>query len=522
MDRFAVALLVVASAPLIGQEYVGSAACASCHRAIFDRFKKSPMGRSMSPATDHLAKAEKLTKVEASSLHRTFEAFADQSQLQQSEAGEGFRNIHPIAYAIGSGVNGVSFIVRRDEHLFQAPLSWYSRTGQWGLSPGYEAADYAFNRPIATACIACHSGRPKPVPETAGRFNNPAFDELAIGCENCHGPGSRHAASSTKTEIVNPARLARDRADDVCMNCHQGGDTRIPQPGKSELDFRPGMALSDVVAIFRLPQQSDSDLLEHHESMRLSKCYRVSSKLSCITCHQPHAENRNYNATCIGCHSAKSFPVTHPAKESNCVGCHMPKREVGTIAHSALTNHRIIRSVSQPKRLEPDRRNLIYFNQPPSPPLPLLTKMRAYGQLMDRNPAFEKEFQSLLDQAATAHPANPLVLAALGRRALRSGDHEKAIEYLQQAQANGSQVSATFEDLAEALSRVGKLDDAVTTLRAGLAVAPYSQQLYKSLALRFIRLQRYPEAKHALERYIELFPEDDFVRKLLRQVSTTP
>jgi TolA-binding protein len=50
-------------------------------------------------------------------------------------------------------------------------------------------------------------------------------------------------------------------------------------------------------------------------------------------------------------------------------------------------------------------------------------------------------------------------------------------------------------------------------------VAPFHAVLYKSLALRLIQLQRYEEAKQTLTRYVELFPEDDFVRRLLKQVS---
>ena len=37
------------------------------------------------------------------------------------------------------------------------------------------------------------------------------------------------------------------------MNCHQGGDTRILQPGKEYSDFRPGTPLCQTLAILRIP-----------------------------------------------------------------------------------------------------------------------------------------------------------------------------------------------------------------------------------------------------------------------------
>ena len=103
---------------------------------------------------------------------------------------EVFRTTHKVEYTIGSGVNGYTFLVRRGNYLFQAPLSYYARKETWDLSPGYEFADYGFNRPIAAACIGCHSGQPQPVRDREGLFGDPPFREMAIGCENCHGPAS--------------------------------------------------------------------------------------------------------------------------------------------------------------------------------------------------------------------------------------------------------------------------------------------------------------------------------------------
>jgi hypothetical protein len=37
------------------------------------------------------------------------------------------------------------------------------------------------------------------------------------------------------------------------MNCHQGGHTRVLQPGRGYRDFRPGTPLYQAVAIFKLP-----------------------------------------------------------------------------------------------------------------------------------------------------------------------------------------------------------------------------------------------------------------------------
>jgi tetratricopeptide (TPR) repeat protein len=198
----------------------------------------------------------------------------------------------------------------------------------------------------------------------------------------------------------------------------------------------------------------------------------------------------------------------------------MPKREVGFIAHSALTNHRIVRTPNQPLPAAAEPSDLIHFNRIPGLALPLLTRLQAYGELLERHPPYMDRFQDLLNEAGKKLPEDPLVLAALGRRALRTKDFPAAIEYLNKAVARGSESSTTFEDLGETLAQSGKVEEAIAALRRGIQLAPFTPVLYKSLALRYIRLNRYSEAKQTLERYVELFPEDDFVRRLLQQVST--
>lgn len=506
------------AAGLMAQEYVGSKACATCHVKIYEHWTRSPMGQSMSLATLHSGKVGAGVQVRSEKLRRTFSVLVEDGQLKQREEGEGFRNEHALAWAIGSGMNGLSFVVQRGDHLFQAPLSYYSRVKGWDLSPGYEFADYGFNRAIPAGCIHCHSGRAQPVPGTNGQYRKPAFEELSIGCENCHGPGRQHVARGGGGKaIVNPAKLPAARADEICMNCHQGGDTRVLQPGKTERDFRPGMALNDVMAIFKMPGAQDDDLLEHHESMRLSKCFVESGKMSCQTCHNPHAAKVDYRAKCLSCHTG-ALGAGHPDRASDCISCHMPKRDVKVIAHSALTNHRIVRRPGDKVGVATGT-DLVHINRVDDAPLPLLTLMQAYGQLADRKPEYYERFQKYLDEAAKQEPQQPLVLASLGRRALRAGEFAGAVGYLEAAREKGSRSSTTFEDLAEALSKLGRLDEAVLVLQQGISAAPYTAVLYKSLALRFIQLKRFDEAQKTLTRYVELFPEDDFVRKLLAQVS---
>ena len=103
-------------------------------------------------------------------LHRHFDVHVEDGKLFQSEYEKGadgkeaFRETHEVDWIIGSGANGFGALLKRGDFIFEAPLSFYSKTQSWALSPGYEFGDYGFNRPILPGCIACHSGQPQSGP----------------------------------------------------------------------------------------------------------------------------------------------------------------------------------------------------------------------------------------------------------------------------------------------------------------------------------------------------------------------
>ena len=542
--------------------YVGSQACRGCHDDLYNNYRRMAMGRSMTTAADahHTPVPERIT-VHSEKLDRYFEVFRKDGALYQSEyalaeSGEKiFENIHKVEYAVGSGVNGVTYIVRRGDHLFEAPLSFYSRAKKWDLSPGYEFVDAGFNRPVHAACIVCHAGRPMSVKDRDGLFRDPPFEELAIGCENCHGPGKLHvdkrlaqleSDEALDPTIVHPLKMPARIAEGICMNCHQGGDTRVLQPGKNYEDFRPGTHLNDTLAIFKFPMERgnprESDLLEHQFSMELSACFRqTEGTLSCFSCHEIHNQPTRetkvayYREKCFQCHDNESCtqPLDQRMRQSpanNCSGCHMPQRDVDVISHSSLTNHRVVRRQGQPfpdiafEKTTPDLPELVHVNRPPgqgAESLPLLTRFRAIGELTAKNPRLNAKYLSLLAEAAEKHPDDALVLAALGRKAkIDAGDARspEMIEYLEMALQAGSSTASTFEDLAEAFSRAGRDFEALETLRSGVETAPYNPRLRKMQILKYINLKMFSEAAKSMQKYVELFPEDTFMRDLLKKV----
>jgi hypothetical protein len=512
-------------------EYVGSTRCLPCHKTIYDKFVKTAMGRSVTrPAVDLLAGPVRVSNI---TFQREFQVVREGGELFQTESQARLFDVkYKLEYAIGSGENGISFVVRRGNYLFQAPLSYYAGSKRWDLSPGYEESGEGFNRPIYEYCIVCHSGRPKPVPRRDGLFEDPPFAELAIGCENCHGPGALHvdersrgaAVTMPDTSIVNPHRLPARQAEDICMQCHQGGDARVLLPGREYSDFRPGSRLIETVAIFSLPAaDKDADLLEHHSSMQLSRCFRESNgALGCVTCHDPHQEPADppayFRSKCMTCHSRRGCKLNLAARRAtkpsdDCIACHMPKRTVARISHSALTNHRI---PSRPGEALPVPLSRLAVVNGREAELPLATRLAAYGELAGKSPEMQSKYDELLDEAARANSQDPTVFIALGHKTLASSP-ASAAALLAKAEEKGATGPLLFLDLGEALSLAGKGEESVAALERGESLFPWSPALRKRLVLGYIRVKAYAKARSAMERYVVDFPEDSLMRRLLKE-----
>jgi tetratricopeptide (TPR) repeat protein len=544
-----------------GVAYVGSKVCAECHRGISERYSRTGMGRSIYPANAAgLAGVPLPATVYDQRLDRHFEVHFAGADLYQSEyqtepgGKELFRDSHKVEWIIGSGSHGFGAIIRRRDYLFEAPLSFYSRDHRWALSPGYQLGDFGFSRPILPGCITCHSGRPQPLLNQNGRFGDPPFSELAIGCENCHGPGELHVRdrrsgaaleAGADSSIVNPAKLPGWLADNLCMSCHQTGDARVLMAGKDYRDFRPGTPLAATLAVLLAPPKpgapSDSDLLEHYFSMVLSRCYQSSGKrLGCLKCHDPHLEPSAeeapayYRQKCLVCHTEKSCTLPlevrrHNSPPDDCARCHMPKRDVKEITHAALTNHRIPKRPGEPypdwafhlaTAKLPDLIYLDAVSGEQGPDLPALTRLEAYGQLLATHPEYREPYLTLANKLEPTDPDDLKVLEALARRGLMQGDAaglKSAIQSLDKAVERGSTSPADFQQLATLLIQSRRLPEAVEILERGIKLIPYDPGLYRLLVKANLALGRTNEASAGLDRGLTIFPQDPALRQFLEE-----
>jgi hypothetical protein len=349
--------------------YVGMQTCRSCHGNVHDTYIHTGMGMSFGRATPGRSGAafgDHALVYDSVLNFYYFPWFADSTLFIREfrlENGDTVHNrVETVHFIIGSGHHTNSHILWRNGYLYQAPITYYTQDGKWDLAPGYELGEnLRFSRILNTECITCHNHLPGHV---AGSENKYFAMPEGIECERCHGPGELHVAAKLAGErvdtsrhadrtIVNPRRLSRDKATDLCQRCHLQG-VAVLKPGKTFFDFRPGMALAEVMQVF-LPRFSDSDerfiMASQADRLRMSACYLRSDELTCTTCHNPHQSVRfigvgKYNDACRHCHTRQTCtvaPAQLQAYEENCVGCHMPRSGSIDIPHVRITDHYIRR-----------------------------------------------------------------------------------------------------------------------------------------------------------------------------------
>ena len=146
---------------------------------------------------------------------------------------------------------------------------------------------------------------------------------------------------------------------------------------------------------------------------------------------------------------------------------------------------------------------------------PAITLLQAYSQLKEQSPTYAASYQRVLSELGRSEPENALVQAALGHQALTANQWDAAAEHLQQSLKLNPAQPAVYADLSAVAEQKGEAAEAVTLQQKAVMLDPCNAALQKALVLRLIDAKQYPEAEAAMEKYLENFPEDDFMRKML-------
>jgi predicted CXXCH cytochrome family protein len=326
-------------------QFTGSESCRKCHAKEFNGWKQTRMANV----------------VRDPKLHPE----AVLGDFNHPDPNRPF-DLDKVAFVYGSRWKQ-RYFAKKGNGYYPLPAQWDIKNGKWLPYHVADSADWwvAYypnqneDRPTGPTCDGCHS--------VNYQLDTGKVTEWNVGCEKCHGPGSRHVAHPTEKNIVNPDKIDSVRGNDVCIQCHsQGRPSTLPVAGKFvdwPVGFLPGQRLADKwnLEVPRLGTQDFyywPDASAHKNRMQgndFAQSVMYHRGMRCFDCHDVHSNaNRSNlivtgNALCLGCHT-RSNPAglkgtvaehTHHAAKSagsECTACHMPKI-AQTLGNNYVSSH---------------------------------------------------------------------------------------------------------------------------------------------------------------------------------------
>ncbi len=330
--------------------FVGSEVCAGCHQAQAERWRGSQHRQAMA----HAAAASVLGDFNDASFDyygvRSRFFRRDGKHFVETDGADGRLATFEIKYTFGIEPLQQYLIAFPDGRVQALPMHWTRLNQNWNFM-----------------CAECHStGVHKNYDAASDRYAT-SFAEISVGCEACHGEGSRHVAwarareswwplgrrddptkglstrfderdgivwrpdrsTGNATRNVAPAFLRKEV--ETCGRCH------ARRGGLSE-DWSPGRPLADTHVVSLLAQglyYADGQMQDevyNYGSFKQSRMFAAG--VTCSDCHEPHSARLRASgeAICAHCHAPDKYAAVthhhHPREAGTpaptCTACHMP------------------------------------------------------------------------------------------------------------------------------------------------------------------------------------------------------
>jgi predicted CXXCH cytochrome family protein len=354
--------------------FVGSEACAECHHAQAALWKQSQHKHAMQHAT--------ADSVLGNFDDANFNYFGVQSRFfkkdnkffVETDGPDGKVATFEVKYTFGIDPLQQYLIEFPDGRIQALSIAWDSRpsdeAGQrwFHLYPNEEIRHddvlhwTKLNQNWNFMCAECHStGVQKNYDAADDRFHT-TWAEISVGCEACHGKGSRHVnwAHSQQSWLgkdedarkglaaflnerdgvtwqtdptgypqrsVAPAVTRKEV--ETCGRCHA-------RRGEFSEDWVPGSPLSDTHSVSLLTRglyHADGQMLDEVYNYGPFKQSRMfAAGVTCSDCHEPHSAKlrADGDGVCLQCHASDKYEIASHAHHGDvtprvtCAACHMP------------------------------------------------------------------------------------------------------------------------------------------------------------------------------------------------------
>lgn len=342
----------IASTP-VAAGYVGTEVCADCHGVEAAAWRGSHHQRAMEhPSAASVEAPFEGERFTFDGVESVFEQRGGTWQVTTEGPG-GVVGTFPVRYTFGVEPLQQYLLELPDGRLQALSASWDTRDGHAGWFRQYAdlhvPADDVLHWTAPSqswngVCADCHSTALRKRYDPALDRYETTYEEVSVGCEACHGPGSLHVEEARAGAVVTPLPDLAAQAGQIesCAPCHSRREQLaegFAPPGAYLDHYLPALLDTDLY-------HSDGQILDEvyvWGSFRQSRMHEAGVR--CTHCHDPHGAEVRLpgNGVCTQCHAETGradFPTLRPAayddvshhfhepgsEGAQCVSCHMTAR----------------------------------------------------------------------------------------------------------------------------------------------------------------------------------------------------
>jgi Tfp pilus assembly protein PilF len=368
----------------LAYDFAGSKKCGECHKKEYDKWLGSHHDLAMAEVNE--------TTVLGNFNDAVFDHFGVTSRFYRkngdfyvhTQGPDGKMGDFEVKYTFGAYPLQQFLIPFPGGRLQCLPIAWDVKEKKWyHLYPDgpIDPKDWLYwtnaGQNWNGMCAECHSTNLKKNYEIKTDSYQTTWSEIDVGCEACHGPGSRHVEWAELPDMARPQTanyklmvktggVSSRKQVELCAPCHSRRailgdythaepdllDSLLPSLLTEELYFTDGQILEEVYV---------------YGSFTQSKMYRRDVR--CSDCHDVHSIKpvKEGNELCLQCHRAKIYdskehhfhkkkgekgePIRSKEGKvlfevgtgAECVQCHMPGRYYMGIDYRPDHNFRIPR-----------------------------------------------------------------------------------------------------------------------------------------------------------------------------------
>ncbi len=348
-------------------EFVGSEKCKSCHQSEYEQWKGSNHYHAMEVATEESVRGDfnNATFEHAGVVSRFYRKAG--KFFVHTQGPEGRMGDFEVTHTFGWNPLQQYLVPFPGGRMQCLPIAWDVKAGRWFhlyLNQTINPKDWLYWTNAAQnwngMCAACHSTNLRKNYNVKSDTFQTTWSDISIGCEACHGPGSKHVKWAELPDMARPpaenfdlpvrtSGLRSREAVELCAPCHSRRvilgdythiepdllDALLPSLLTPDLYFPDGQILEEVYA---------------YASFTQSKMY--ARDVRCGDCHNVHRIKRvkEGNGLCLQCHRGAEYdtkahhfhkkagetgdPVKSPdgsvlfevGTGAECTQCHMPGR----------------------------------------------------------------------------------------------------------------------------------------------------------------------------------------------------